>query len=261
MEPKCRMLVYKTNNIGDAVQAVAVSRLLPQAVGVRRDGPEFDQRPDLPAVVQGFLYRPLRDRLGDNCLFAGIYLFSETPPAHFVPWLKASPWPVGVRDPWTLQRLREAGVHNTELVGCPTVTLPRYEGTRTGHLCVDADGPGDRITHLGHHKLTARQQWELASQLLEKYRKAELVTTDRLHVTLPCLAFGTPVRFVRKQIFDPGRLAILDHLGLKENDPSPVDMTGIAATYTAFIERHLGPGHMTDEPKMPVLKGDPDAGG
>jgi len=37
-----------------------------------------------------------------------------------------------------------------------------------------------------------------ADRLLEKYEKAKLVITSRIHVALPCLAFGTPVIFIIK---------------------------------------------------------------
>lgn len=252
MDPKCRMLIYGTNNIGDTIQAVAMSCLLPPTVGIRRDGPEYDQRPDLPTVVQGFLYVPLRERLGDNCLFAGINLYSKTPIQDFVPWLQASPWPVGVRDPWTAGRLQQAGIQNVKLLGCPTMTLPRYEGPRENQLAVDAEGPGMELTHVGWRGLSMEDQWSLALKLLDSYRTAELVTTNRLHALLPALAFGTPVRFVRKQVFEPDRLTILDFLGLPWDGDMAVDLREKASVYISFLEEHLGVGPRSEMPKKPL---------
>lgn len=253
-EPRCRMLVYATKNIGDSLQAVAVSRLLPQSVAIRRDHPEYDQRPDLPMVVQGFLYKSLRERLGDNCLFAGIYLFSGTPIRDFLPWLQASPWPIGVRDPWTVARLQEAGLQNVRLIGCPTMTLAPYTGSRSGQYAVDAEGPGDRSSHEDYSHLSVREQWDLALSLLDRYRTAELVTTNRLHVALPCLAFGTPVHFVRKNIWEKHRLSILDHLGVKD-DETKLDLSESAKMYRKFLADHLG-NHRSDEPKTPIWRSD-----
>ncbi len=251
-EPKCRMLVYGSNNIGDTIQAVAISRLLPQAVGVRRDGAEYDQRPDLPTVIQGFLYKPLRERLGDNCLFAGIYLCTETPIREFIPWLKVSPWPIGVRDPWTASRLIAAGIENVVMVGCPTLTLLKHTGPRRGSYAVDAPGPGEKISHVGWKATSAWVQWIRAIELLRKYQTAALVTTNRLHATLPCLAFGTPVKFVRRDIYEKGRLSLLAHLGVKDEEKTVVNLEEIARIYRSFLERHLGIEE-TINPKVPIL--------
>lgn len=250
-EPRCRMLIYGTNNIGDTVQAVALSYHLPQTVAIRRDWGDYDQRSDLPMVVQGFLNRPLRERLGDNCLFAGIYLSTDTPVEDFLPWLQASPWPIGVRDPWTEERLREVGLKNVKLVGCPTVTLPPYTGPRSGQYAVDIDGPGERLVHLGWRNITVLDQWDLALSLLEKYRTAELVTTNRLHVALPCLAFGTPLKFIRENIYQESRLSLLTHLGLKDIEINKLDLNPMAETYRKFLIEHMG-DHTSQEPKTPV---------
>lgn len=42
-----------------------------------------------------------------------------------------------------------------------------------------------------------------AQHYLKEYAKAELVITSRLHVTLPCLAFGTPVILIHEDPDDP----------------------------------------------------------
>lgn len=43
---------------------------------------------------------------------------------------------------------------------------------------------------------TDEQKFSLAETLLNKYAKAKLVITSRIHCALPCLALGTPVIFV-----------------------------------------------------------------
>ncbi len=40
------------------------------------------------------------------------------------------------------------------------------------------------------------QKFEMAEELLNKYARAKLVITSRIHCALPCLALGTPVIFV-----------------------------------------------------------------
>lgn len=43
---------------------------------------------------------------------------------------------------------------------------------------------------------TPESRFALAEQLLERFSRARLVITSRIHVALPCLAMGTPVIFV-----------------------------------------------------------------
>jgi hypothetical protein len=66
-------------------------------------------------------------------------------------------------------------------------------GARRGVYSVDCAGPGEALTHQLSREVTVDEQWALATDLLARYRRAEAVHTSRLHVALPCLAFGTPV--------------------------------------------------------------------
>lgn len=132
--------------------------------------------------------------------------------------------PVGCRDQDTLQKLTKAGVP-AYFSGCMTLTYPRYEGERSGEiLFVDPFGPhgSDRWYSPGHEKFQ-NDWWEKipaevrrkssfishksrlpsrpfrfvqARNLLNRYRRASLVVTARMHCALPCVAFGTPVIFV-----------------------------------------------------------------
>lgn len=57
------------------------------------------------------------------------------------------------------------------------------EATYTHHMI-----PPNHLSHL--------ERFEMAKNLLERYAKAKLVITSRIHCALPCLALGTPVIFV-----------------------------------------------------------------
>lgn len=46
------------------------------------------------------------------------------------------------------------------------------------------------------NKYTDEEKFKMAEDLLNKYAKAKLVITSRIHCALPCLALGTPVIFV-----------------------------------------------------------------
>ena len=53
---------------------------------------------------------------------------------------------------------------------------------------------------------------KLAQQVLNQYAKAKLVITSRLHCALPCLALGTPVVLLKRNLEKIPRLAGLYNL-------------------------------------------------
>jgi polysaccharide pyruvyl transferase WcaK-like protein len=56
------------------------------------------------------------------------------------------------------------------------------------------------------------QRFQRAEALLERYARARLVITSRLHGALPCLALGTPVIFVHRDLDSPRFSGLLDYL-------------------------------------------------
>lgn len=56
------------------------------------------------------------------------------------------------------------------------------------------------------------KKFRQAEELLLRYSRAKLVVTSRLHCALPCLAFGTPVIFVHRNLDDPRFGGILEYL-------------------------------------------------
>ncbi len=46
------------------------------------------------------------------------------------------------------------------------------------------------------NKISNKEKFEMAEDLLNKYARAKLVITSRIHCALPCLAMGTPVIFI-----------------------------------------------------------------
>lgn len=53
---------------------------------------------------------------------------------------------------------------------------------------------------------------KMAEQLLDRYARAKLVVTSRLHCALPCLAFNTPVIFIHENLKDPRFRGLLKYL-------------------------------------------------
>ena len=51
-----------------------------------------------------------------------------------------------------------------------------------------------------------------ANELLNKYKNAKLVLTNRLHCALPCRAFNTPVKFIHRDFNTEPRFSGLNHI-------------------------------------------------
>jgi hypothetical protein len=229
---------YESGNLGDAIQSVALERLLPEVRYVwRHDG--LCEGPGT-YVVNGWLgsNKPPVDNA--DCLFAGVFV-NDTEANY--EWMRRSRFSeIGARDPVTVIWCADRGIR-TILLGCATLTLNRYDGPRSGVLAVDTDHAGaERMTHWIYRKTPWEDQQSLAQAYLERYRQAELVVTSRLHVALPCLAFGTPV-IVRDPIGSDGmtirRFSLLDAIGLRYGVPQVIDVSRWADGFKAFLRRHL----------------------
>lgn len=229
----------KTWNIGDAIQTIALERLLPSVSYVWRDLDTPAE--DIPFVVNGWLGNNQPPVANANCLFAGVYVHSNE---NNYRWINNSRFAeIGARDPATVMWCADRKIR-ASLIGCATLTFAPYTGPRSGTYAVDAKGAeGTAICHdIGDMEWDA--QLNLARDLLQRYRCAELVITSRLHVALPCLAFGTPVI-----IQDPmrwgnrernRRFSILDAVGVRYDTPHRQDVSAWRERYFTFLERHLG---------------------
>lgn len=128
--------------------------------------------------------------------------------------------PVGCRDKNTLQLFQNLGV-DAYFSACVTLTLPKYTGERSDEILlvdpfVKIFDPKyvetqikrlvpkeltDRISVLTHHdfslpNLSIEERMEKAERLLDRYAKAKMIITSRIHCGLPATAMGTPVYFM-----------------------------------------------------------------
>lgn len=241
-----RLLTYwNTGNLGDVLQTIALSRLLPQCLGIPRCRLTEQLHPDKLFVVNGWHRWPREVPASDaNCLFAGIHCAD----AH-VPWVRQSRFPAGARDPFTHEILQHAGIPSV-MLGCATLTLSRYAGPRDGVLSVDLPGgPGMQLSHGVKHGAPFAAQWQLGLKALDRYRHAAEVHTTRLHVALPCLALGTPVAFHPAK-FQRERYSLLELLGLEFGKLQQLDVSPLRNRFLAFLRQHLGE-IAEGEPKLP----------
>lgn len=239
LHKKFRILVSPISaNLGDMIQAIALSRLIGEAIPFDRDYPEVNPPQDRLGIVAAWLARSV---LADasKLLFAGIYWH---PKANNVEWLKQSPYPIGARDPETYRKLRERNVP-VELIGCVTATFPRVERHRSGELYVDCKSGTPAMSHVVSRIMPPSKQWALSLEYLDRYSSASLVHTTRLHVTIPCLAMGTPVRYIGPR---DDRTSILDSIGVTWGEPCLPDVTRWSVRYKEFLFKHA---------KIPAIEG------
>lgn len=251
--PTHAVQVYRCLNLGDMIQTLALSRLLPPALGVFRHRLR-EHPPGCLVVLNGFLHRDRPPLRGDRFLFAGVS-GPHWRHGEYLQWMRGSSFPIGARDPATRAGLEEAGLRS-ELVGCATLTFPRYSGPRHGVYSVDCEGPGTYLTHAITRRMEVSDQWQRASKLLETYRTAEEVYTSRLHVALPCLAFGTPVRLiVPPAVSASERFSILNELAVDGSGTLQGDVAPMANRYLEFLEACLKMRPRQGEPIEPMLPG------
>lgn len=204
-------------NLGDDVQTLAVSRLVPHVDGyVSREA--LDQV-DTPCTVPMNGYFMNTRHWPPSALVRPVfYAFHLAAEARG--WLCSAPsldylrlWqPIGCRDRGTQALLSAHGIE-AYYSRCLSLTLPRRErepengevflvgltsaarqavpkSLRHGAVCVDQARVRLPVSKGGLKR-------ELAAELLDQYQKrARLVITSKIHCAMPCIAMGIPVVFL-----------------------------------------------------------------
>lgn len=83
------------------------------------------------------------------------------------------------------------------------------------------------------------KKFERAQNYLNKYAQARLVITSRLHVTLPCIAFDTPVILVHENPDDPRFGGLKEYINLY----SPNELSGVLDGGISVMHN---PGNITE---------------
>lgn len=245
------LLLYRTRNLGDIIQSLALSRLLPPCKGIYRHRLQA-LPPEQSLIVNGMFDKDRPAAHGARCLFAGVSgpHFRQS---YYLRWMAQSPFPIGARDPATLEAAKAVGLE-ASLIGCATLTLPFYDGPRKGVYSVDAPGPGIALSQTITRRWTVEEQWTAALSALDKFRTAEAVYTSRLHVALPCLAFGTPVWIANpaNSAWHPSRFGLVEAIGVPWESLTTADVSPWAERYLRFLGTYLRIPILPGEPKLPA---------
>jgi hypothetical protein len=230
------VLAYRrSRNLGDAMQTYALARLLPgTSTSIYRDRAGLHESAG-PLVVNGWLgLNPSRKQY--PAVFAGIFIGADF--EDNLHWLStlATPPCIGTRDPFTQRRLEAAGLP-AKMIGCATLTLPRYLGERRGVLHID-DGTPHCLTQDIPVDMSWPEQWQLARMRLHQIARAAVVHTGRLHIALPCLALGTPV-CCQPSGNQLERFSLLHALGVPAGEVVWKDPGLLAQDYLRFLSSAL----------------------
>ena len=159
--------------------------------------------------------------------------------------------PVGARDFETIKRLEKNNI-DAYFSGCMTLTLEKFcKIKKKKKIClVDVsneiiskvkENTNYEIEVLSHtlnqretEKKNINERMNDVEKILKKYQESKLVITTRLHVALPCIALGTPVIVLHKEVFDEDRLGSFFNLFTNYVDED-------------FLEKDIK--HILDKPK------------
>lgn len=203
---KIAVIQYRTQNIGDDIQSLALERLLPRVdLRIDRDDlmPASDWGEDVHWIINGWyasgVHKRWPPRTRARTLFVGLHVNDQDA----LPTSAAGP--IGCRDPWTISLCAQHGV-DAWLSWCTTLTFEPAFGPRTDDVLLVDVAPQDierlppRIAagkKLTHTVPCDCDRVAEATSRLQLYSRARWVVTNRLHVLLPCAAMGTPVVFIR----------------------------------------------------------------
>ena len=204
---------FDTPNLGDDVQALAAAALLPRIDAyVNRDRLDKVRLPQTCKLIMNSWFAIKRYHATPSQSIEPIYfgqcigrpeLLND---AWLAEWRKHQP--IGLRDRHSVDLLRRYGVE-AHFTGCLTTWMGRFFAVperREGIVFLDvpeemesfipADirGRAERITNAtakGNDDQPSR--FRACAKILDRLRTAEMVVTRRLHASLPCVGFGTPV--------------------------------------------------------------------
>ena len=224
------VLYMDSLNIGDDIQGYAASKLIDDDFEVLDR--ENLNNPDIKGPVKLICNGWFMDQPGNwpptpniDPLLISFHIgkFNTVKKALLKPELKPyyqKHGPIGCRDFETLRLFKSMKV-DAYYSGCLTLTLPKSHAVRSEEILV-VDGIINNLlqpeyakkvllklipqsyhkqvkflTHVrSNNKISAEQRLKDAELTLDKFARAKLVITSRIHCALPCLALGTPVFFV-----------------------------------------------------------------
>ena len=222
----------KAANIGDYIQSLASLQFMPKNCKpyfVDREEIQLYNGTKIKLIMAGWHALIKTNQFIPpqiEPIFTSYHINTETLPDVYVENLKKFA-PIGCRDIKTRDQFIKYGI-DAYFSGCLSLTLDidyaANENERTNEIIFVDYKFGDfpladkfilslkaynfnNITYLTHHfkiNLTYIERFQLAKKLLDRYARAKLIISTRLHVVLPCLGLNTPAILINRY-YDPGR--------------------------------------------------------
>lgn len=222
---------YSWVNIGDDIQSIAAKQFLPKdSISIDRESlPTFQHSTKVHTIINCWLARRIKKLPPFDYPPTPPYNWPPSPSIdpllisvhfcqHFAPYAVSGKnkeylikhGPIGARDLSTLQLLQKHKIPSY-FSACLTLTLDNPYKERDDIIyAVDIDEEClefirahtkykiETLTHKVSNEMKGIDRLNYAESLLEKYRKAHCVITSRLHASMPCLAFETPVLLINE---------------------------------------------------------------
>ena len=189
----------KNVNTGDVMQTVALIDFIECKYNIKINN--FVDRSSMTEndmIINGW-HRHLREKLPNNAVYIGIHSDSIMMKNINKNTL------IGCRDGFTMDQVNKLPHLKSIFTACSTCTIPLYCGPRKGGKAVYMHE--DKETGV----IPFEKQIIIARNLIDELKTKELVVTNRLHIALPCIALGTPVK-IHKREFQPERFSIFENL-------------------------------------------------
>ena len=229
---KTGIVMHKSSlNIGDDIQSLAAYRIIGNSNYIldreNLNNPELQD--EIKLLCNGwFMEKPQNWPPSENIkpLFISMHITHNNNAIDYMLNRKLITYykkhePIGCRDYHTVKLFESIGV-KAYFSGCLTLTLENKftDKDRINEiLFVDAFNKNlpetlrnnyynqlvpksiqKNVTFIKHShsnpEMTETERFDAAEKLLDRYAKAHLVVTSRIHVALPCVALGTPVLFL-----------------------------------------------------------------
>lgn len=232
-------------NIGDYIQSIAALQYLPQDCFpsfIDRDNIRFYNGHKSSIILNGWYNLGKGNRLISekiSPLYISYHISNKKNIDHSVINNLKKYQPIGCRDIHTKKVLQKFGI-NSYFSSCLTTSLDIYFGVkdseRTNEIIFIDYKFGDfpeadnfikslnsydfsHIIYISHKfrlNISQFDRFKLAKNLLERYARAKLVISTRLHGALPCLGLKTPNIFINKNydIRLPGLYELLNTIGI-----------------------------------------------
>jgi hypothetical protein len=185
------------SNIGDAMQTMALMDFIEKKYDIKITN--FEDRSKMTEndmIINGW-HRHLKEKLPNNALYIGLHSDRNMMKNISKDTL------VGCRDTFTISEVKKLPHLKSILTGCSTCTIPLYDGPRKGKAVYMHEDTETGVIPFDEQIIICRN-------LLDELKTKELVTTNRLHIALPCIALGTPVKILKRE-FQPERYSIFEN--------------------------------------------------